>query len=68
MFKTSEDINAFRSYLKKIGANSNYRMGVQYQGKATHSATALPLDKLPFDLQKRVARIVIKNNTIPVFD
>jgi hypothetical protein len=58
VFHTTEDISSFRNYLKKRGANSNYRMGVLFQGKATHSAVALKVDSLPRDLQKRVVRTV----------
>ena len=58
VFKTVEDISAFRAYLKKRGANHNYRMGVQYQGKATHAAVALKVDTLPWEVQCRVVTIV----------
>ena len=57
-FKTTEDIPAFRNYLKKMGANNNYRMGVVFAGKTTHAAVALKVDALPMEVQQRVVKIV----------
>ena len=57
-FHTTEDIASFKSILKEKGANSNYRMGVTFMGKSTHSAVALRIDLLPRDLQKRLVRTV----------
>ena len=61
-FHTTEDISAFKNVLKEKGANSNYRMGVQFKGKSTHSAVALKVDLLHRDLQRRLVRTVSLEN------
>ena len=58
MFKTTEDIPAFRNYLKKLGANNNYRMGIAFAGKTTHAAVAVKVDTLPREIQRRLVKTV----------
>ena len=63
-FQTTEDISSFKKYLKKRGANNNYRMGVQFQGKATHSAVALKVSSVSRDLQKRLVKTVSTHTSV----